>query len=298
MEEQNKTEIIPVPVQPLVTPDQAAKAWKLFLKLKEKLLNEDDYQPIAGKKFIKKSGFRKIAVAFNLSDRILESERVDREDGSFFWRIMVEVEADNGRKSTGVGICDSKERKFAHVEHDVFATCHTRAKNRAISDMVAGGVVSAEEMEASVKKTPQTESKDILSDVILKDGWNWDRVMREFMEDIQAKQKELGENIVSFESAAVIVAREKGITKELVSDFEGATPDHETNTIADAIESVGSDIKNGDLEISVEDGKTKVRPTKFLATHIWNSLNAALWKAGLSWTKDGDKRGYWSGVVE
>lgn len=149
MEEKLKTEIIPVPVQPLVTPEQAADAWRLFLELKEKLLTSDDYQKISGKKFITKSGFRKIAVAFNLSDSILESERIDREDGSFYWRIVVEVEADNGRRSTGVAICDSKERKFAHMEHDVFATCHTRAKNRAISDMVAGGVASAEEMTSA-----------------------------------------------------------------------------------------------------------------------------------------------------
>ena len=62
---------------------------------------------------------------------------------------MAEVRAPNGRINTGVGICDSKERNFAHLEHDVYATAHTRAKSRAISDMVAGGVVSAEEMESS-----------------------------------------------------------------------------------------------------------------------------------------------------
>ena len=34
------------------------------------------------------------------------------------------------------------------MEHDVYATAHTRAKNRAISDLVGGGEVSAEEMLA------------------------------------------------------------------------------------------------------------------------------------------------------
>ena len=295
------------PVSPLVSPSQAAKAWKLFLELKEKLLTSDDYQQISGKMFITKSGFRKIAVAFNLSDRILESERVDREDGSFYWRIVVEAEADNGRKSTGVGICDSKERKFAHVEHDVFATCHTRAKNRAISDMVAGGVVSAEEMESSAKEVPRGKSKDsVLNDVALKDGWNWDRVIRELGEDIQAKQKELGEDVVSFESAAVIVARKEGIaetpaavSKELLSDFKKPpqVQDLDTDTITNAIESVGDIIKDGDIEVSVKDGKTIVRPAKWLATDVWNTLNRAFWQAGFRWTKSG-KDSYWSGVVE
>jgi hypothetical protein len=158
-DESSKSEIVPVPVQPLVTPEQAAQAWSTFLELKQKLLDSADYQMIAGKRFTKKSGFRKIAVCFNLSDRIVEQERTDWEDGSFTWRIVAEVEAPNGRVCAGVGICDSKERKFAHVEHDVYATCHTRAKNRAISDMVAGGIVSAEEVEASRSETTAVEAE-------------------------------------------------------------------------------------------------------------------------------------------
>jgi hypothetical protein len=138
------------PVKPLVSPEKAAEDWALFESLKAKLLTDEDYQSIAGKRYIKRSGFRKIAVYFGLSDRILEQERIDRDDGSFSWRIVVEVEAPNGRVSTGVGACDSRERKFAHVEHDVYAIAHTRAKSRAISDMVAGGAVSAEEMEAEI----------------------------------------------------------------------------------------------------------------------------------------------------
>lgn len=136
------------PVMPLTTPEEAKKAWATFEALKAALLTDDDYQQIAGKAFIKRSGFRKIGVFFGLSDRILEQERVDREDKSFTWRFVVEARAPNGRTSVGVGMCDSNERKFAHGEHDVYATAHTRAKSRAISDIVAGGAVSAEEMEA------------------------------------------------------------------------------------------------------------------------------------------------------
>ena len=151
-------------VRPLVTPDQAAKDWTLFEALKEKLLREDDYQEIAGKRYIKRSGFRKIAVYFGLSDCILEQERNDSDDRSFTWRIVVEVTAPNGRTCAGVGICDSRERKFAHVEHDVYATAHTRAKSRAISDMVAGGAVSAEELETGqeeYKQVPVTKKKPL-----------------------------------------------------------------------------------------------------------------------------------------
>jgi hypothetical protein len=129
--------------------------------LKAKLLNEEDYQTIVGKRYIKRSGFRKIAVYFGISDRILKEERTQRDDGSFFWKIEVEAYAPNGRSCVGVGACDSRERKFAHTEHDVFATAHTRAKSRAISDLVAGGAVSAEEVEA---ETTANETQEPLTE--------------------------------------------------------------------------------------------------------------------------------------
>jgi hypothetical protein len=151
------TEITPFkPVMPLATPEEARKGWAAYEALKAALLTGDDYQQIAGKAFIKRSGFRKIAVYFGLSDKILEQERVDREDKSFTWRIVVEARAPNGRVSVGVSMCDSAERKFTHLEHDVYATAHTRAKSRAISDMIAGGAVSAEEMEAQEERPPRT----------------------------------------------------------------------------------------------------------------------------------------------
>lgn len=134
-------------LRPVAKVDEIVKNWQLFQELKRRLLTNEDYQSIAGKSYIKRSGFRKVALAFGISDRILSSERTDREDGSFMWRILVEVTAPNGRVCQGVGACDSRERGFAHLEHDVLSTAHTRSKSRAISDMVAGGVVSAEEMQ-------------------------------------------------------------------------------------------------------------------------------------------------------
>ncbi|MGA3111377.1 MAG: hypothetical protein ABSE15_05010 [Candidatus Bathyarchaeia archaeon] len=153
------TDILPAgtaPVAPLVTAEQAVKQWALFEDLKGKLLNESDYQEISGKKYIKRSGFRKLAVFFGISDQIIKEERQDRPDGRFIWRVEVEARAPNGRICIGVGACDSKERRFAHEEHDVYSTSHTRAKSRAISDLVAGGAVSAEEVsEPDTQDTPE-----------------------------------------------------------------------------------------------------------------------------------------------
>ncbi len=132
-------------VMPLATPEEAKTQWDQYQALKASVLSESDFQKIGKGKFTKKSGFRKIATFFGLTDKIIEKERTEFENG-FTWMFTVEAIAPNGRSSQGVGICDSRERKFSHVEHDVYATAHTRAKNRAISDLVAGGEVSAEEM--------------------------------------------------------------------------------------------------------------------------------------------------------
>ena len=153
-EEKEQKPIVLAPVMPLVTAEKAAEQWALFEALKSKLLSSEDYQSIAGKCYIKRSGFRKIAVYFGISDRILKEERADRADGRFTWHITAEAIAPNGRSCVGVGACDSRERKFAHTEHNVLSTAHTRAKSRAISDLVAGGVVSAEEM------SPDTENSE------------------------------------------------------------------------------------------------------------------------------------------
>lgn len=162
MSDQQKNEIVLSPVAPLMTPEQAAAAWQLFLELKKRLLSSEDYVRIGDNDITKKSGFRKIAVAFNLSDRIVEQERTERDDGSFMWRVVAEAKAPNDRTCIGVGVCDSRERKFAHVEHDVYSTAHTRAKNRAISDMVAGGIVSFEEMEVT---STSRDSEDLVSPI-------------------------------------------------------------------------------------------------------------------------------------
>lgn len=222
IDKSSTTEIVPLPVRPLVSPEQAEQDWNLFLNIKKRLLDVDDYQRIGDTKFIRKSGFRKLSVVFNLSDQIVEQEKTVREDESFYWRVVTRVTAPNGRTSVGVGICDSKERNFAHIEHDVYSTAHTRSKNRATSDMVAGGVVSAEEMSNAPPERPKTKKKaqtsiptgkKALAEVILKKGQTWDKIFAEFAEEIQERQEQLGE-LWSFESAAVVFAREKGLVKK------------------------------------------------------------------------------------
>jgi hypothetical protein len=147
-------------VRPLVDPDKAVRDFEEFQQLKSKLLSKDDYQSIQGKNFIKKSGWRKLALVFNVSDSIVEEKKDARDDKSFVWTFKVRATAPNGRYSEAVGSCDSSERKFSKLEHDVRATAHTRAKSRAISDLIGAGEVSAEELEDE-DPSPKSEPRNI-----------------------------------------------------------------------------------------------------------------------------------------
>ena len=163
------------------------------------LLSEDDYQNAGNKKFKKKSAWRKYGTAFNLSDHVVEKEIIrDDNERIISARYEVEAVAPNGRRAVGVGACsifdklkrdDTVEpspfelrKRFSNAEHDVISTAHTRAKNRAIADIIGTGEVTADEVDAqsengkkhrrtpkkpSSKPKPKTpKNEDVNGDVI------------------------------------------------------------------------------------------------------------------------------------
>jgi len=169
---------LPVVVEqplPIVTAEDAKKAMEAYQQLCAAILipwekrivekgvvrQESDYQrikvrvrdPETGrdesvfKDFPKKSAWRKLGRFYSVSTEILEKERVDRDDDSFVWHYTVKAIAPNGQFTSGEGSCDSREvHGDRRREHDTKATAHTRAKNRAISDLIGFGQVSAEEV--------------------------------------------------------------------------------------------------------------------------------------------------------
>ena len=164
--------------------EDIADTYQAFEEIKTELLTSADRQSIGSNVFIKKSGFRKIATAFNVSVDIVAKEREIRE-GVLTWRVTARATAPNGKSVESIGSCASNESNHmekvadnlsqidAHdhysrddddimkvegkwrrlrstkavKEHDILATAETRAKNRAISDLVGGGEVSAEELD-------------------------------------------------------------------------------------------------------------------------------------------------------
>ncbi|MFP3257625.1 MAG: hypothetical protein RXO36_07485 [Candidatus Nanopusillus acidilobi] len=127
--------------------EQAKKAMLQFEQIKKEILSENDTINIQGKKYIKRSGWRKIALAFNISTEIIKIER-ENIDGKYVVRVTARATAPNHRVSEEVGICDSSEftGNLKGTYHNIESKAVTRAINRAISNLVGGGEITAEEI--------------------------------------------------------------------------------------------------------------------------------------------------------
>ena len=156
----------------------AITQWQEYQALTRELLDDSDFQHIGARKFKKKSAWRKYARAFNITDEVT-FEHIERSpDGFPLWaRVRVKATASNGRTAEADHECHVTERCCdgdcnkrhahclegctgrVHFSHpgDLPATALTRAKNRAISDLIGAGEVSAEEMEG------QKEQRDSFS---------------------------------------------------------------------------------------------------------------------------------------
>ncbi len=126
------------------TPSDVVSAFKDYQQIQQALDSAmpDCLMTIQGRKFRKKSYWRAIATAFNLSVVLKEEQRVGDD-----WIVTYTASAKNGRSADGDGSCsmDEKRGNMATI-HNVRAHAHTRAYNRAVSNLVGFGEVSAEEM--------------------------------------------------------------------------------------------------------------------------------------------------------
>lgn len=149
-------------LMPLDT-EQVVAGMEAYQDMLPRLLTESDWQD-AGRdgRFVKKSGWRKIARAFNLSVMVV-SVRIERDaDGNpTRAETIARAMAPNGQVSDADGYCSADEKRFEQpkgrqkLENDLRATATTRAKNRAISDLVGMGEVSAEEIVPGGSSQPQ-----------------------------------------------------------------------------------------------------------------------------------------------
>jgi hypothetical protein len=142
---------------PLYSGKQMADAFAAYKELQVALdkAMPDAIMELDGKKFRKKQYWRGVAVAFNLTIETVEERRVvagqfaDGRD-NFGYVITKRATAPNGRTVASDGTCFAVEKarrfKCPHP-HNVRGHASTRAFNRAVSDLVGFGEVSAEEVE-------------------------------------------------------------------------------------------------------------------------------------------------------
>ncbi|XP_050227093.1 uncharacterized protein LOC126676836 [Mercurialis annua] len=104
------------------------------------ILEKSDYTRISGHPFIKKTGWRKISLYFNISYEIRD-KNIEFDDNRNVQRaeFIVRAHMQGGRFSDGWGSCERREKKFTKPNHDIPSTAETRAKNKACQDLLGIG---------------------------------------------------------------------------------------------------------------------------------------------------------------
>lgn len=183
-------------ISPAASADKVSEMYAKFDEMKEVIIDSEDTTTIGNEPHINKSGWRKVATAFNISVEVAHDHTwtTELDDGTEIMKAQVEAKATapNGKTVTALGVCASNESNFTrrlggntieeagkeaskfivgdsvpenavvHIDgewrmikkpsevdqHNIITIASTRAKNRAISDLVGGGEVSAEEISA------------------------------------------------------------------------------------------------------------------------------------------------------
>ena len=162
-----KREIVEAPLVSPASPKHVLEAMARFDEFKTQALKPADYVILDNGKekrgYIRKSGWLKYALACQLSLEKRDERVEDLAGGGRVYHYTYRAIAPNGRYADAVGSASTKERNFTHPDHDVRSLAQTRACNRAISNLVAGGEVSAEEMVSEIQRTAATVENPVLS---------------------------------------------------------------------------------------------------------------------------------------
>jgi hypothetical protein len=162
MEENNSQMIVSRGISPVMKPEEAKKLSAEYQALIKSVADKGDFTKIGPKMHPNKQFANKLARFFGLSVEIVKAEKENatkrtslpngqiKDEAYFVWHIVARATAPNGQYRDGDGHCATSERNFAHYHHDVYAQAVTRAKNRAILELVGMGEVSEEEI-VSVK---------------------------------------------------------------------------------------------------------------------------------------------------
>lgn len=207
--------------------DDVVALQRQYVKLCSALLDATDIHRIRDDKgnwreYKKRSAWRKLAVAFNVSAETVEYDETRDDDGAIVRaRYTVRALAPNGRHMDGVGVCDIGERRFKsnkdRAEHDLPATAYTRAANRAFADLFGLGEVSAEEID-----TTQAEFDQRVAAVVANPPCEDDNAPtpgRE-MTNTRTTGADASEKSRTRDASAAIIERLEALTPEQRQEFD------------------------------------------------------------------------------
>ena len=152
--------VIDVAPMPAVSGARMVEAFNAYRTLQADLdkAMPDCLMELGERSFRKKQYWRAIAMAFNVSVEPVTPEQAERsvvgflEGGAenYCYTVTYRATLPSGRSVTGDGTCAAAEKQKGRMEateHNVRSHAHTRAYNRAVSNLVGFGEVSAEEVE-------------------------------------------------------------------------------------------------------------------------------------------------------
>ncbi len=193
-------------IKPLVNPEEALQAFNEYQALKKKLRGEGDFVEFKDKKGNKreaptKQWRTKLTRFFGISVEIIKEEVEYLQDGTFIYKATARAKAPNGLYVDGDGTCWSKTKESKDAVKDIYHLTRshaiTRAKNRAVLELVGFGEVSAEEIEEG-ETTREAEK-----------------------ETAQSQPKEYNANKKEYWDKIWSMIRERGLTTKEIMDFIG-----------------------------------------------------------------------------
>jgi len=153
-------------IMPAGTVEQALQAFQQYQELKNRLGTAEDFQAIKTKEGVKhhpkKSFVRKVQRFFNVSCEIIQDEPLYDKNGKIIaWLAKARaIHTATGAFQEADGSCGFEEKhEKQRTIHNIRAHAITRAKNRAILDLVGFGEVSAEEINEREYIQPQQQTQ-------------------------------------------------------------------------------------------------------------------------------------------
>lgn len=143
----------PPSLMPVFRGQEMTEAFLAYRELQRALdaAMPEQLMQIRGKTFRKKGYWRAIATAFHLNVTCVMETSTDEG-----WRAVYRAASQSGRVIDGDGACENEEKgEGQDTEHNVRSHAHTRAFNRAVSNLVGFGEVSAEEVRHTARPAVQ-----------------------------------------------------------------------------------------------------------------------------------------------